>query len=150
MNYRTRSRTTYLIVHDSHTPADVVDGETYLRHRGRQMGLLEVGYHILIERSGKLVTSRPIHTMGSHTPGFNDESVGICLLGGATPEGEPEDNFTDAQRDVLRRTLNDLLAKWPEAKVVGHTELARYRKRKLRCPSLNMDDLRASLKSPAA
>lgn len=150
MNYRARSRTTYLIVHDSHTSPDVVDGETYLRHKGRQMGLLDVGYHLLIERSGKLVVCRKAHLMGSHTPGFNDEAVGICLLGGANAAGEPEDNFTPIQREVLRWTLADLLAKWPEAKVVGHTELARYRKRRLRCPSLDMDDLRASLKTPAA
>ncbi|MEW6121270.1 MAG: N-acetylmuramoyl-L-alanine amidase [Pseudomonadota bacterium] len=150
MNYRARTKTTYLIVHDSHTPPSVVDGETYLRHKGRQIGLLDIGYHILIDRDGKVLICRPGDTMGSHTPGYNDESLGVCLLGGANEEGEPEDNFTQVQKDALKWTIEWLWRKWPEAKVVGHTELARYRKRKLRCPSLDMGALRASLTHPTA
>lgn len=150
LTFRPRRATNLIIIHDAHTPPDVVDGTTYLRHKGRQMGLLDVGYHLLIQRNGVTTICRHGDAVGSHTPGYNDESLGICLLGGANAAGEPEDNFTDVQRDALKWTIEWLWTKWPEARVVGHTELARFRKRSLRCPALDMNALRASLTHPNA
>jgi len=148
--YRKRTKTNLIIIHDSHTSDEVVDGETYLRHKGRQMGLLDIGYHLLIERDGSIIVCRHGEAVGSHTPGYNDESIGVCLLGGAGPDGTPKDNFTPIQREVLKWTVEWLWTKWPLAAVTGHTELARFRKRKLKCPTLDMRALRASLTQPSS
>jgi len=40
-----------------------------------------VGYHYLIERTGKLRQAREHDEIGAHTIGQNDKSLGICLAG---------------------------------------------------------------------
>jgi hypothetical protein len=43
--YRPRPGTSLIILHDSHSPPEVVHAEAHLRWHGRQMGLLDVGHH---------------------------------------------------------------------------------------------------------
>ena len=47
------------------------------------------------------------------------------LVGGAKEEDwqEPEDNFTGEQWESLKKVLEELLIKYPDAQIVGHTYL---------------------------
>jgi len=149
--YRKRRKTRLLIIHDSHTPPEVTNGEQWLRWQGRRMGLLDIGYHFAIEKSGTAIETRPHATMGSHTPGHNHESISICLIGGRDDEGNQVDNFTPAQIDRTVRLCVGMMRIYGALRVAGHTELQRYRNRGQKrqvCPKLDMDALRKRVGNP--
>lgn len=139
IHYKPRKATTDIIIHDSHTAPSVVNTADYLRAYGREMGLLDVGYHYVIERYGKVQPCRHVDAVGSHTPGHNLRSVGICLAGGTDEFGNPESNFGGMQMVALEALVTGLLSTYgPHVKVWGHTELQRYRNRDLKCPQFDM------------
>ena len=75
-----------------------------------------IGYQYVIRRDNRLETGRPRYLRGAHVRGFNDKSIGICAVG--------REVFTEGQIWVLRQLLDHLTQrKYPEDKIVGHTEL---------------------------
>lgn len=136
--------TTRIILHDSHTTPDQSAIEQYLRTNGRVMGLLDVGYHYIVDRDGKIICTRPHMVQGSHTPFHNRDSIGICLAGGRDDEGKPQDNFTPEQMDALVRLLVWLETKYGwNLKIIGHTELQRFANNPTwSCPATDMDTIR--------
>lgn len=146
IKWKARTWTHRIILHDSHTTPDVENVHDYLKVKAHQMGLLDIGYHALVERDGTIIETRPHELFGSHTPGHNLDSIGVCLLGGMGLKG-PEDNFTYAQKLGLfgyLRTLQNHYEreKGNELKIVGHTELQRFVNRTEPCPCLDMEMLR--------
>lgn len=146
IKWKPRLRTEHIIVHDSHTQADVEDVVGLLRHQGLKSGLLDIGYHVVIERDGRVVECRKRDLIGSHTPGHNLYSIGICMIGGRGPAGEPEDNFGFDQRFALVSLLADLLHAYPQAEIVGHAEIQHILTSPHSCPALDMEQLRLDLK----
>jgi N-acetyl-anhydromuramyl-L-alanine amidase AmpD len=111
------------------------------------MGLLDIGYHYIIGRNGQIKACRPEHVMGSHAPGLNHESIGVCLMGGEGEDGRPVDNFTLAQREALSVLLLLLRSRY-HAKVTGHSEVQRLRTKqgaKRQCPMIDMNEVRSWL-----
>ena len=53
-----------------------------------------IGYHKIINRSGKIENGRPEYWIGAHVKGKNDVSLGVCLIG--------KDNFTKNQFASLK------------------------------------------------
>lgn len=90
----------------------------------RKKGWLQIGYHFVITRTGKVETGRPLWMQGAHVAGFNDCSIGICLAGGLNETtGKPENNFTDDQFAALTILLNELRPKFPiDVVVQGHRD----------------------------
>ncbi len=46
----------------------------------------DTGYHFIIgngiySKNGKIYSARPVHFVGAHTFGYNQKSIGICLIG---------------------------------------------------------------------
>lgn len=150
LRYKPRAETRLLIIHDSHTLPDVCATEdvprwSVLAHAGGlKMGLLSIGYHFIIERDGKVVECRGRELIGSHSPGHNMASIGICLVGGREEiEGDGVDNFTHDQRRNLLCLIHELRQAYPGVRLKGHSEVQRYRNRSHpKCPSLDMDLLR--------
>jgi hypothetical protein len=146
IKWKARVWTNQIILHDSHTGPDVENVHDYLRAGAHKMGLLDIGYHALIERDGTVIETRPHDLIGSHTPGHNLDSIGVCLLGGKGLTG-PEDNFTYAQKLGLFGYLAMLQRHYlretdEEPKIRGHTELNSFVNRKEPCPCLDIDMLR--------
>jgi len=50
--------------------------------------LRAIGYHFVICRSGLVLTGRHVDEVGAHVQGFNQKSIGICLVG--TDQFTPE------------------------------------------------------------
>lgn len=75
-----------------------------------------IGYHYVIYRNGALATGRDEPEIGAHVTGFNQKSIGICLVG--------TDRFRIAQWVALRELVTALLQRYPEARIVGHRDLS--------------------------
>ncbi|GJE18724.1 N-acetylmuramoyl-L-alanine amidase [Methylobacterium marchantiae] len=137
--WRPRNATRRIVVHSSHFPRDVPNHTKVLRAKGREKGLLEVGYHFVIEPDCRVSECRPQVAIGSHTPGYNQDSIGICLA------GDYRTGHSPGQLETLLFLVVRLKLEFGDVAVLGHTELNRYLTRELRCPHLDMDQLRVAL-----
>lgn len=153
LKYKPRTETRRIILHDSHTVPEIqevmdVPRWACLAEDGAlKMGLMSTGYHFILERDGAVVSCRDRHLIGSHTPGHNMDSIGICLVGGREELAGPGvDNFTEPQRRHLLGLCHELRLQFPGLILQGHTEVQRYRRRDHPpCPPLDMDLLREDL-----
>lgn len=153
IRYKPRKATTRIILHDSHTDpsvvgtADVPRWSALARRGALEMGLLDTGYHYIIERDGKVSEGRSRHLIGTHTPGHNMDSIGICLVGGRSKNSHiGEDNFTALQWHSLFLLIIDLSCEYGHLDVYSHTEIQKYRNKSLPdCPPVDMDDVRQEL-----
>ena len=77
--------------------------------------------------------------IGAHTLGYNDNSVGICLIGA--------DKFSPAQFLSLRELLRDLTVRWniPKENIIGHYETESGKEQGKTCPNFDMKIFRGSL-----
>lgn len=163
ITYRPRETTKSIIFHDTHTSPYQSGIHHFLARKGREVGLLEIGYHYLVLPDGKPLAVRPHNVVGSHCRGYNRESIGVALVGGMDYprliESDPlkaafddramvpYDTFTQDQVDgavFLCRYLMENMG-YGELDVVAHTELPRYADRKSPCPYLDMDRIRRAL-----
>ncbi len=141
----------YITIHASATFPSMDIGVDEIRDWHLARGFNDVGYHEVIRRDGTLELGRPAHIQGAHVLGFNPGNYGICMVGGLK-EGTktPEDNFTAAQYQTLRKRMVELHAKWPEAEIVGHNFFPGHESRG--CPCFDWrqwrDDFLASVNDP--
>jgi hypothetical protein len=156
LTYRKRQVTKGVILHATHTPPSQSRLEDFLRVEGRRRGLLDIGYHFLIDRDGRPLSTRPHDTIGSHCPGYNWGWIGVALAGGVSEafspyegwDGEhmvriPEDNFTPAQGSGLRDLMRYLTEAYgPPLPLMGHSELPKHQHRERRCPPMDMEGVR--------
>ena len=126
-----------IILHCSATPASRDIGAKEIRDwHVKGNGWQDIGYHFVIRRSGDIESGRPMDQAGAHCIGHNATSVGICLVGGVKEDGKtPEDNFTDAQFDMLAELIRALRVIRPKTKIYGHNEFANKA-----CPVFDVDE----------
>lgn len=110
-----------------------------------------IGYHFGIENVyGKLTVlpGRQIGEVGAHAKGFNDKSIGICLVGNYDIEPPSKDRV-----DVLSGLCRNLQIEFkiPRDHVISHHETFTYQgiKPPKTCPGLSfdMDNFRKSLRT---
>jgi N-acetylmuramoyl-L-alanine amidase len=106
------------------TPAQVIDG-WHAKRGFRRTGeiarhfnpqLTHIGYHYVLYRNGAVATGRHLDEVGAHVQGFNQKSVGICLVG--------TDRFTPAQWEALAGLVGSLQKQFPPVRVLGHRDLS--------------------------
>jgi hypothetical protein len=114
----------FLIIHSSLTSSTQAVTLKDLERKHRMAGKLSIGYHFVITRGGVLETGRPLTQVGQHTPGHNQHSIGICLIGGVDKKGNPQDNYTPQQYKTLEYLLANLSFKFPKAVAVGHNHVS--------------------------
>lgn len=125
----------YIVVHCSDSPnyrADRrFDTAADIHRWHKEKGWAGIGYHYVIDESGMSHNGRPVFLkageiwQGAHVQGYNQDSIGICLIG--------EDYFYPEQLDTLRKTIDTISDHFPDAKVVGHRDLDSKRS----CPNFN-------------
>lgn len=132
-----RKTTEYIVIHCAATTAsqDVDWREIDKWHRLR--GFLMIGYHYVIRRSGVVEKGRDELQIGAHVEGFNDRSIGICMVGGQNAKGQEENNFTEAQWGSLAELVESLHFRYPNAKIQGHRDFPNVKKF---CPSFSVAD----------
>jgi len=129
-----RKQTDWLIVHCAATRPNTDIGAREIRQwHVRDNGWRDIGYHMVIRRSGALEPGRDLDDVGAHVAGHNSNSIGICLVGGVGADNKPESNFTPPQWATLEIVLRMLSRIYPAAKVRGHRDFAAKA-----CPSFDV------------
>lgn len=141
----------YIIVHHSASEDNpkLKDWDT-IRAYHKSLGWADIGYHFGIEfvnNSPGIRFGRPVYEIGAHTIGFNQKSIGICVVG----------NYDDQKLEMHTKFLLVELAaqliylfNLPFEHVLGHSET--YAIRGLEtgksCPGkyIDMNELRQAIK----
>jgi N-acetylmuramoyl-L-alanine amidase len=105
----------------------IITREEYDFAKAKGVGRLEepwtdIGYNLGIESvNGKLTVlkGRPIGTAGAHAIGFNDKSIGICLVGNYDME-KPSDERLYIVSSLCRQLQFEFHI--PRDQVIGHRE----------------------------
>lgn len=125
-----RDYTDLIVIHcaDTKPSMDHVN-EDEIREWHLARGWSDAGYNIVIPRKamddqhGLIEIARPLDAQGAHVAGYNHRALGICLVGGMSEDGQPEDNFTDDQYAALETAVLFSLAYAPQSRIIGHREL---------------------------
>lgn len=138
-NTKKRASTDYIAVHCAATKPSMNVGAADIDRWHRANGWACIGYHFVIRRDGTIEEGREVDVIGAHVAGWNHNSVGVCMVGGATEKdvNVPENNFTPAQWASLKKLLGDLRKKYPKARIQGHRDFPGVNKY---CPSFSVGD----------
>lgn len=119
-----RSLTDFIVWHCSATRPhqDIGAKEIDIMHKKR--GWSGIGYHFVIRRNGVLEAGRALEDSGAHVRGYNHRSVGICMVGGISPEGVPTSNFTSEQWNTASVVQHFLETLYSKAETLGHRDLS--------------------------
>lgn len=124
-----------IIIHCSATPegrkTTVKDIEAWHKERGFN----QIGYHYVIYLDGSIHTGRPEQVVGAHCLGQNQDSIGICYIGGCDKNGKPKDTRTFEQKMALIDLLVKLVIRYPHVSIHGHNEFAAKD-----CPCFNVKE----------
>ena len=132
VQFKPRVTTEAIFVHCSATKPTMNVGLREIRQWHKEMGWLDVGYHFIIKRDGTIEEGRPVDVVGSHVKGWNERSVGVCLVGGIDEKGKHSANFTPAQMSSLRNKLDELKAVY-NVPIMAHHDVAAKA-----CPSFDL------------
>lgn len=84
----------------------------------------DIGYHFVIDLDGTIEVGRPMEMKGAHTTNHNENTIGICYVGGLQ-YGKAADTRTEAQKKSLRSLIQVLKSCFPTiVKVSGHRDYA--------------------------
>jgi len=120
-----RLETKYIVIHCSQTRPSQDIGAKDIDRWHRERGWLKIGYARVIKRDGTVEQGREDNELQAHVKDYNHVSTSVCVVGGAEEDNWklPEDNFTAEQWESLKTVLEELVIKYPEARIVGHYEL---------------------------
>lgn len=88
-------------------------------HRNRNYG--DMGYHFVIDFSGRVWEARSLAYEGAHTLGQNEGNIGIALLGNFQEENPTEKQF-EAMKILIELLRERYRIKRP--RIYGHRDLA--------------------------
>jgi len=111
-----RPKTSRIVIHHS-ASADVSAAEIYRWHLAN--GWSGIGYHYLIRKNGQIELGRPAETIGAHTQGYNEDSIGICLTGNFMQELPTNDQLI-----ALGQLIHEIEKQYGKLEVNRHRELS--------------------------
>ena len=88
----------------------------------------QCSYHYYVRLDGTVVPLLPESVQGVHARGYNSCSLGVVYEGGLDAQGKAADTRTPEQKQALHSLLRELTQSYPEAHIVGHSELPRVAK----------------------
>ena len=130
-----------IIIHCSATVEGVnVSTSTIKRWHVQGRGWSDIGYHYIIPLDGEIEYGRELARSGAHCKGENENSIGICYIGGLNDKKRAKDTRTEAQKEALVNILKTLTHIYPEASIHSHFEFANKA-----CPCFNAGEEYAEL-----
>jgi N-acetylmuramoyl-L-alanine amidase len=126
----------YIVIHCTATPEGRPTSLEDVTAWHKQLGWRTIGYHYLILLDGTVKAGRNESEVGSHTAGYNSNSIGICYVGGMDKDMKhPKDTRTAAQKEALKRVILAMKKKYPNAEIKGHRDFPNVNKA---CPSFDV------------
>ena len=116
-----------IIVHCSGIKPEQRSSALQIDRWHRKLGWNGIGYHYVVRRNGTIEKGRPESVAGAHCREHNKHSIGVCYEGGLDAQGHPADTRTEAQKQALKKLLDELKQRYPRALVLGHHDLNRYK-----------------------
>ena len=114
---------TAIVIHTSATRANMFVDAAMIDKWHKANGYRKIGYHYVIRRDGRVELGRKETEGGAHVRNHNYNTIGICLVGGLNNQtGAAENNYTPQQWNELRKLLNNLTKRFPNAYVLGHRD----------------------------
>lgn len=134
----------FIIIH--HSGTDQGDATTFRKYHIEKRKFVDIGYNYVINNGtykpdGLIEKGRDEHIQGAHCIGYNNKSIGICLVGNFN-------NYTPTtkQMESLLLLCKNIMERYniPPEKVLGHNETGN----RTDCPGkfFDMDELRKKLK----
>lgn len=123
-----------IIIHCSATQEGANFNAGDIKRWHLQRGFRDIGYHYVITLDGTIQTGRPIEAPGAHAKGHNQNSIGICYVGGIDNKLNPKDTRTLQQKSGLKILITGLMEMFPNTEVLGHNNLPEVHKA---CPSFD-------------
>ncbi|XP_015605015.1 uncharacterized protein LOC107272405 [Cephus cinctus] len=125
------SPTPYVVVHHGGIPHYCYDQETcssivraYQDLHMDVNGWIDVGYQFLIAEDGNVYEGRGWDFVGAHAPGYNTQSIGICIIGDFT-KFLPNTLALDALKSLIRYGV--FIGKiQDDYKLIGHRQAVNY------------------------
>ena len=114
-----------IVVHYTATPHDreVTVKEIDQWHRAR--GFNKIGYHYVIYLDGSTHQGRKESEVGAHVLKHNQNSIGVCYVGGLKEGTKGGSNTMNAAQEAsLVKILKDLTTRYSGAVVLGHKDLS--------------------------
>ena len=112
---------TEIIIHSTATPEGRTDSLEKVKSYHEKNGY---GYHYLVGINGEVWEYKPEEQVAIHCSGHNQNSIGVCYVGGTEKNDIPKakDTRTPAQKEALKKLLKELKQKYPTAKIYGHKD----------------------------
>lgn len=115
-----------IIIHCSDTPEGKDFHVEDIDEWHKEQGWHGCGYHYVVALDGTVEVGRHEKNIGAHAKGHNKRSIGVCYIGGRDKDGKTaKDTRTEAQKRAMLNLITMLKAKYPDADVFGHDEVAR-------------------------
>ncbi len=130
----------YIVVHTSASPQHYT-WQWLLHFFLNILNWSVAGYHVIVEETGLVKRLVPHGKQSNGVRAFrakdifisNRNAIHICWEGGIDAQGNPVDNRTAEQERELIRVLEWYLWKYPNAKILGHNQVALKN-----CPCFNV------------
>ncbi len=97
-------------------------------------GWSDIGYHYVIHIDGLTEIGRPVSIQGAHVSGENEDSIGVCYVGGVDKDLSPEDTMTVEQEISFVELVKSLRLTFGYLSVHGHNEYSSKA-----CPSFSVE-----------
>ena len=97
-------------------------------------GWSDIGYHYVIHIDGLTEIGRPVSIQGAHVSGENEDSIGVCYVGGVDKDLNPEETMTVEQEISFVELVKSLRLTFGYLSVHGHNEYSSKA-----CPSFSVE-----------
>jgi N-acetyl-anhydromuramyl-L-alanine amidase AmpD len=124
---RSLDMVTYVVIHHTADDSQQKDITEIAREEEASQGFLTVGYHVVIQKDGKVQYGRPIGKVPAANLGLNTVSYAISLEGNFHPpdRGYCGEVPSEAQIHAAIRVIQEAKEKLPNAHwLIGHRDVA--------------------------
>ncbi len=127
----------YIVVHCTATPQNTSIASIQRYWKDIKGWGDKAGYHYIIKPSGEIVQLTKEINPSNGVANHNSECINIAYIGGIDKNGQPIDNRTDAQKEVLFYKIVQLTERYKNVSVVGHRDFANVHKA---CPCFDVKE----------